>query len=95
MNNPYAPPTRPDTSGLSRRRLLYGLIFGVLALGTVVGIQWYRFQRIREEMVRAVQQAQAAEMRAKKAEMQARQAAEENRRAEAIDEKAIDEQLPD
>lgn len=86
VNNPYDPPTHPDTSGSSRRRLLYGLAFGVFALGTVVGIQWYRFQQMQAEMVRAVQQAQAAEMRAKQAEMQARQAAEEDRRAKAIDE---------
>ena len=84
MSNPYEAPQRDDSAGRSRRKLLIGLGLGVVLLGTVIGIQWYRFQMMREEMLRALERAQAAEVQAREAEIRARQAAEESKRAEFI-----------
>ena len=85
MSNPYEAPQQVDPTERSRKRLVYGLIFGVLVLATVIGIQWYRFQLMREQVLRAMQRAQAAEMEALEAERRARESSAQSMQAEATE----------
>ena len=84
MNNPYEPPPQRSEPGISRRQLIFGLLFGGLVLGTVFVFQWYRFRQMELEMKRAMQRAQQAEIQAREAELQAREQAERRRHEEFL-----------
>lgn len=76
MTNPYDPPEQQSTPAISRRQLIFGLIFGGAVLAGVIFYQRLRFQQMELEMRRAVQRAQAAEMQAEEARKEAQAAAE-------------------
>ena len=75
--NPYDPPQQANTNGISRRQLIFGLLFGALVLGGVISYQALRFRQMEQAAAEAVMRAQAAEAQAEQAAREAEELKEQ------------------
>ncbi|MEQ9411617.1 MAG: hypothetical protein RIK87_28140 [Fuerstiella sp.] len=80
MANPYEAPTAESARQLSRRQLLFALIFAVVILGGVITFQAFRHQQMKNMLLLEMQRARQSEQAARQHMEQAMQQADQEER---------------